>query len=158
MDYIPYLEWCYGKKMKPVARRKECDIPDECTYPRCNAPKPYLYKNNGSKGQILCKMCSTAFSPEENRFTKPFTLRCPYCSRALIRKKERKQAANYCKKAALCVKPFVNHYGYKAGSVFTTDETYIKVHGVKGYVRLIMDAAKRSIIGYQASDNRGVDP
>lgn len=90
-DYIPYLEWRYGNKVKPVARRKECDIPDECACPRCNAPKPYLYKNNGSKGQILCKVCSTAFSPEENRFTKPFTLRCHYCSCALVRKKERKQ-------------------------------------------------------------------
>lgn len=256
-EYIPYLEWRYGKKIKPVARRKECDIPDDCTCPRCNAPKPYLYKNNGSKGQVLCKVCSTAFSPEENRFAKPFTLRCPYCSHALVRKKERKQfavhkcvnlqcpyylhnlqkvdkedlaqdygknkyklhyiyreftvdffrmdlnslpknasslkftkhsahvmslcltmrvnlglslrktaqalkdlygiqishqqVANYCKTAALCVKPFVDNYDYKTGSTFTADETYIKVRGIKGYVWLIMDAAKRSIIGYQTS-------
>ncbi len=255
-DYIPYLEWRYGKKIKPVARCKECDIPNDCACPRCNAPKPYLYKNNGSKGQILCKVCSTAFSPEENRFAKPFTLRCPYCSRALVRKKERKrfavhkcvnpkcpyylhnlkkvdkedlregydknkyklhyiyreftvdffrmdlkslpkgasslqftkhsahvmslrltlrktsqslkglygirishqQVANYCRTAAMCVKPFVNRYDYQTGSTFTADETYIKVRGVKGYVWLIMDAAKRSIIGCQASDNRGVGP
>lgn len=263
-DYIPYLEWRYGKKVKPVARRKECDIPDDCTCPRCNAPMPYLYKNNGSKGQILCKVCSTAFSPEGNRFAKPFTLRCPYCSHVLVRKKERKQfavhkcvnlqcpyylhnlqkvdkqdlaqdygknkyrlhyiyreftvdffrmdlnslpgnasslkftkhsphvmslcltmrvnlglslrktaralkdlygiqishqqVASYCKTAALCVKPFVDNYEYKTGSTFTADETYIKVRGIKGYVWLIMDAAKRSIIGYQTSDNRGVGP
>ena len=37
-DYIPYLEWRYGKKLKPVTRRKECDIPDACTCPRCSAP------------------------------------------------------------------------------------------------------------------------
>ena len=209
-------------------------------------------------------MCSAAFSPEENRFPKPSTLRCPYCSRALVCKKERKQfavhkcvnpkcpyylhnlkkvdkedlkedygknkyklhyiyreftvdffrmdlnslpknasslkftkysahtmslcltlrvnlglslrktsqalkdlygirishqqIANYCKTAAMCVKPFVDHYDYKAGSVFTADETYIKVRGIKGYVWLIMDAAKRSIIGCQTSDNRGVGP
>lgn len=263
-EYIPYLEWRYGKKVRPVARRKECDIPDSCTCPRCNAPKPYLYKNNGAKGQVLCKVCSTAFSPEENRFTKPLTLRCPYCSRTLVRKKERKQfavhkcvnpecpyylhnlkkvdkedlkedygknkyklhyiyreftvdffrmdlnslpknasslkfskhsayvmslcltlrvnlglslrrtaqalkdlygiqishqqVANYCKTAALCVKPFVDHYDYGTGSTFTADETYIKVRGIKGYVWFIMDAAKRSIIGYQASDNRGIGP
>ena len=48
-DYIPYLEWKYGKKIKPVSRRSECDIDDNCACPRCNAPKPYLYKNNGSK-------------------------------------------------------------------------------------------------------------
>ena len=68
------------------------------------------------------------------------------------------QVANYCKTAALCIKPFVDHYDYKTGNVFTADETYIKIRGVKAYVWFIMDAAKRSIIGYQISDNRGVGP
>ena len=66
--------------------------------------------------------------------------------------------ANYCKTAAICVKPFVDHFDYKTGTVFTADETYIKIRGVKGYIWFIMDAAKRSIIGYQISDNRGVGP
>lgn len=68
------------------------------------------------------------------------------------------QIANYCKTAAVCVKPFVNNYNYNVGNVFTADETYIKVRGIKGYIWFIMDAATRSIIGYQASDNRGVGP
>ena len=38
------------------------------------------------------------------------------------------------------------------------DETYIKVRCIKTYVWLIMNAACRSIIGYQVSDNRGVGP
>lgn len=38
------------------------------------------------------------------------------------------QIANYCKTAAVCIKPFVDNYDYKSGNVFTTDETYIKVH------------------------------
>ena len=66
--------------------------------------------------------------------------------------------ANYCKTAALCVKPFVDNYDYRTGSTFTADETYIKIRGVKAYIWFIMDAAKRSIIGYQVSDNRGVGP
>lgn len=66
--------------------------------------------------------------------------------------------ANYCKSAALCIKPFVDHYDYGTGKVFTADETYIKIRGVKAYVWFLMDAAKRSIIGYQVSDNRGVGP
>lgn len=41
---------------------------------------------------------------------------------------------------------------------FTADETCIKVRSIKGYVWLIMDVAKRSITGYQVSDNRGVGP
>jgi len=66
--------------------------------------------------------------------------------------------ANYCKTAAICVKPFVDNYDYGTGKVFTADETYIKIRGIKTYIWFIMDATKRSIIGYQVSDNRGVGP
>lgn len=68
------------------------------------------------------------------------------------------QVANYLKTAAICVKPFVDNYDYQVGDVFTADETYIKIRGIKSYIWFIMDAAKRSIIGYQISDNRGVGP
>ena len=68
------------------------------------------------------------------------------------------QVANYCKTASICIKPFVDNYDYGTGKVFTADETYIKIRGVKTYIWFIMDAAKRSIIGYQVSDNRGVGP
>lgn len=68
------------------------------------------------------------------------------------------QIANYCKTASLCVKPFVDNYDYSAGNTFTADETYIKVRGIKTYIWFIMDAARRSIIGYRVSDNRGVGP
>ena len=66
------------------------------------------------------------------------------------------QIANYCKTAAVCIKPFTDNYDYNVGRAFTADETYIKIRGVKGYVCFIMDAAKRAVIGYQISDNRGV--
>ena len=68
------------------------------------------------------------------------------------------QVANYCTTDAICVKPFTDSYDYKVGKVLTADETYIKIRGVKGYIWFIMDAAKRSILGYQISDNRGVGP
>lgn len=68
------------------------------------------------------------------------------------------QTANYCKTAALCIKPFVDQYPYQKGEVFTTDETYIKIRGIKSYVWFIMNVATRSIIGCQISDNRGVGP
>ena len=262
-ELIPYFEKRYGRKIRPVSRRSECDIPDDCSCPRCNAPKPFLYKNNGSKGQILCKVCAARFSPSESRFS-CVKLRCPHCGNALVPKKDRKhftvhkcvnpkcpyylhnlkkvdkadldedygknkyklhyiyreftmdffsmdlntlprnasslkfskhnahvmslcltlhvnlglslrktsqalkdlynisishqQIANYCKTAAICVKPFVDQYPYEKGDVFTADETYIKIRGIKNYVWLIMNAATRSIIGYQVSDNRGVGP
>ena len=68
------------------------------------------------------------------------------------------QIANYCKTAAICIKPFVDNYDYKPGNTFTADETYIKIRGIKAYIWFIMDAASRSILGYQVSDNRSVGP
>lgn len=68
------------------------------------------------------------------------------------------QVANYCKTAALCIKPFVDSYDYGVGQTVTADETYIKIRGKKGYIWFIMEAVKRSIIGYRISDNRGVGP
>ena len=261
---LPYFEQRYNVKIKPVSRRKECDIPENCSCPSCGAPQPYLYRNNGKAGQLKCKVCDTNFSSDENRFAKSYTLRCPHCGKTLTAKKERKhfilhkcvnpkcpyylhnlkkvdaadlaedygknkyklhyiyreftmdffsmdlntlpknasslkfskhnahvmslcltmhinlglslrktsqalrdlynisishqQIANYCKTAAVCIKPFVNQYPYEKNEVFTADETYIKVRGVKTYVWLIMNAATRSILGYHVSDNRGVGP
>ena len=66
--------------------------------------------------------------------------------------------ANYARTAALIIKPFVDNYDYEPSNTFVADKTYIKVHGVKGFVWFIMDAVSRSILGYQVSDNRGVGP
>ena len=41
---IPYFEHRYHVKIKPVSRRKECDIPQDCSCPSCGAPQPYLYR------------------------------------------------------------------------------------------------------------------
>lgn len=268
-DFMKYLEWHYKddyKPITPVRRRSECDIPEDCKCPKCNAPKIYLYKNNGSKGQIRCKVCQTTFHHEATDVLR-LKLRCPYCSHALTPKKDRKHfivhkcinpkcpyylrnlkkvekedlkepygknkyklhyiyreftidffkmdittlpknasslkftknnayimslclsyrvnlglslrktahamkdihgisishqmVANYCKTAAVCIKPFVDTYPYKKNSdhlTMTADETYIKVRGVKGFIWFIMNAATRVIIGYQVSDNRSVGP
>ena len=265
-DLIPYYQKRYGKTIKPMFRRTECDIPDDCTCPTCNAPKPYLSWNDGKKKkQIRCKVCLNLHSPsEDNRFSKSNKLRCPHCSNILVPKKNRKhfiihkcvntkcpyylhnlkkvdkkdlnedygknkyklhyiyrefqidffkmdlnslpknasslkfskfdqnilglclsykinlglslrktaqalndihgikishqQVANYLKTAAVCIKPFVDNYNYDVNNVFTADETYIKIRGIKGYIWFIMDAISRSIIGYQISNNRGVGP
>ena len=47
-DFIKYIKWRYDYDIKPIKRRSACDIPDELVCPYCNAPKDYLYKNNGS--------------------------------------------------------------------------------------------------------------
>lgn len=66
--------------------------------------------------------------------------------------------ANYALTAAAVIKPFVDTYDYTPSNILSDDETYIKVNGVKNYVWLIMDACKKSILGYQVSDTRDVGP
>lgn len=108
IDYkwlLEYYQLRYDKVIKPVSRRSDCDIPEECTCPRCNAPMPYLYKNNGSKGQLCCKICDTTFNPSENRFSKLHTLRCPYCSHSLEVKKNRKHFIIH-----KCINPKCSYY------------------------------------------------
>ncbi len=254
-DFMAYLAWRYKddyKPIKPVNRRLDCDIDENCKCPCCNAPYIYLYKNNGSKGQLWCKVCQTKFSPEENRHTS-LKLRCPYCTHTLVPKKDLKhfivhkcvnpncsyhvknlrkigkdvlqeehgkskyklhyiyreftldffkmdlnslpknasslkfskfdanimglcltmhvnlrmslrqtkyalkdlynidishqQVANYCKTAAICIKPFVDNYDYQTDNIMTADETYIKIRGVKAFIWFIMNPKNRSIIG-----------
>lgn len=87
---LEYYMIRYNKVVKPVKRRSDFDIPEDCTCPRCNAPMPYLFRNNGSKGQLCCKVCDTTFNPSENRFSKQHSLKCPYCSHSLVAKKDRK--------------------------------------------------------------------
>ena len=77
VDYqwlLEYYKLRYGKVVKPVARRSESNVPESCACPRCGAPSPYLYNNNGSRGQMCCKICSTTFNPSENRFSKQYSL------------------------------------------------------------------------------------
>lgn len=66
--------------------------------------------------------------------------------------------AKYVKTAATIVKPFVDSFDYKPTNYLAADETYIKVKKVKHYVWFIMDAVKKSILGYQVSDKRDLTP
>ena len=86
-DFIAYIKWKYDVTISPVKRRGECDIPNDYICPHCNAPKAYLYRNNGSNDQVLCKVCgksSSTFVPDT------IALFCPHCSHTLVPKKDRK--------------------------------------------------------------------
>lgn len=91
-DLIPYFEQRYDKNIKPTFRRGECDIPDNCTCPVCNAPKPFLTWNDGKKkSRIRFKVCLNRHSLSvDSRFSKTHKLRCPHCSRILEPIKNRK--------------------------------------------------------------------
>jgi transposase-like protein len=62
--------------------------------------------------------------------------------------------SNYAKTAAALVQPFVDNFDYKPTNSLSGDETYIKVKGVRHYVWFVMDAIKKSILGYQVSSSR----
>ena len=66
--------------------------------------------------------------------------------------------ANYAITAAAVIKPFTDTFDYKPSNILSADETYIKVKGIIHYVWIIMDACKKSILGYQVSDTRAVGP
>ena len=111
-----YYTWKYGKPVKPVRRRSECNIPEDCSCPACKAPQPYLYRNNGKAGQLMCKVCGTLFSPDENRFSRTLSLKCPYCSHTLTRKKDRKHFIIH-----KCVNPKCPYYLHNLKKVDKAD-------------------------------------
>lgn len=115
-DLNSYYEWKYGKPIKPINRRSECNIPEYCTCPSCKAPQPYLYRNNGKAGQLMCKICDTKFSPYENRFSKTHSLKCPYCSHSLSPKKNRKHFIIH-----KCINPKCPYYLHNLSKVDKDD-------------------------------------
>ena len=50
----------------------------------------YLYKNNGDKGQLLCKVCGDRFFADADPVEKHMVFRCPFCGNALVPVKSRK--------------------------------------------------------------------
>lgn len=102
LDYqqlLNHYQTKHGKELKPVRRHKNSvvKVPKTMTCPKCSAPEPYLYANNGTKGQYQCKVCACLFS-KKNRFLKEAVLKCPHCLKTLERIKERKDFYVYkCK-------------------------------------------------------------
>ena len=106
------------------------------------------------------------FSPHILGLCLTYLINCGMSTRATSRvmrevhgvKISHTQIANYATTAAYCVKPFVDSFDYKPTNYLAADETYTKVKGVKHYVWFIMDAIKKSIIGYRTSDSRDTVP
>jgi transposase-like protein/uncharacterized protein YbaR (Trm112 family) len=61
---------------------------------------------------------------------------------------------NYTNTVATIVKPFVDLFDYKPSKILTGDETYGKIKGIRHYTWLVMDACKKSILGYRVSYTR----
>ena len=106
------------------------------------------------------------FSPHILGLCLTYLINCGMSTRATSRvmrevhgvKISHTQIANYATSVAYCIKPFVDSYDYKPTNYLAADETYTKVKGSKRYVWFIMDAIKKSILGYRTSDSRDVSP
>lgn len=106
------------------------------------------------------------FSPHIMGLALTYLINCGMSTRATARvlrevhgvKISHTQIANYATTAAYCVKPFVDSYDYKPTNYLSADETYTKVKGSRRYVWFIMDAIKKSILGYRSSSSRDTTP
>ena len=114
-DLISYYEKRYNKKINPIKRHRETNIPDDCHCPKCGAPKDYIYKNNGSKGQYFCKVCDYKFSEDSSRYSQA-KLTCPHCGKILVAKKKRKHFIVH-----KCVNPKCPYYIYNLKKVDKKD-------------------------------------
>ena len=127
VDYnllIQYYKERYSYTIKPVNRRTECNIHEDCRCPRCGAPLPYLYNNNGSKGQVLCKVCQASFNPV-NKYNKLVKLCCPYCGHSLVHKKDRKHFIIH-----KCINPKCSYYLHNLKKV---DKEDLEDYGKNNY-------------------------
>ena len=106
------------------------------------------------------------FSPHIMGLCLTYLVNCGMSTRATSRvmrevhgvKISHTQIANYATTVAYCIKPFVDSYDYKPTNYLAADETYTKVKGSRRYVWFIMDAIKKSILGYRSSDSRDTTP
>ena len=85
-----------GKKVSPIKRKSGKVPPVGCRCAVCNAPRKFLYLNNGKlSSQVLCKICkNTSPTHQPKRKKKPVYF-CPYCSYALFKWKACRQHTTY---------------------------------------------------------------
>jgi putative transposase len=85
-----------GKPIKPVQLRNGKTFPPGCKCNHCNAPKAYLYFNNGKlQSQVKCKICGKTSSTDNTKRERKTKYRCPHCSNTLFKWKQSKQSTIY---------------------------------------------------------------
>ncbi|EGD48929.1 hypothetical protein Cpap_3356 [Ruminiclostridium papyrosolvens DSM 2782] len=84
----------------------------------------------------------------------PVVFICPHCGHTL----ELKKTVSILIFTNASTKPFVDNFDYKPSNHLAADETYTKVKGDRHYVWFVMDALKKSILGYQISYTRDIGP
>lgn len=70
----------HKRKIKPVGRRGGAEPPSGCRCQHCNAPRKYLYMNNGKKNdQVQCKICRRTSPTHRLRRKSKTKYWCPHC-------------------------------------------------------------------------------
>lgn len=93
-----------GKIIKPVQFRNGKKPPNGCRCSHCNAPKRYLYLNNGKlQSQVKCKICEKTSPTHGNKRKLKAKYLCPYCSSALFKWKESRQSTIFKCPSYSCV-------------------------------------------------------
>ena len=84
------------KKILPVKRRGRHAPPVGCRCTVCNAPRKFLYLNNGNlSSQVLCKICGSTSPTHLIKREKNGVYLCPYCTYILFKWKESGQHTTY---------------------------------------------------------------
>lgn len=74
-----------NRKLTPIKRRKGSAVPPPgCRCEHCNAPRKYLYMNNGRRSsQVLCKICKETSPTHRVRRESKAKYWCPHCGAPL---------------------------------------------------------------------------
>jgi putative transposase len=75
-----------GTLIKPIKTRSGKELPAGTRCSHCNAPKHYLYLNNGKlASQTRCKICGKTSSLNQSKHKQKAKYYCPHCSYALFK-------------------------------------------------------------------------
>jgi transposase-like protein/uncharacterized protein YbaR (Trm112 family) len=77
-----------GRTLKPINNQTQRKLNYHGQCPACDAPSDYLYENNVSRGQMMCKVCKKTFTIHSAQLN-TIRIACPYCDRSLEQVKER---------------------------------------------------------------------
>jgi len=108
-----------GKPIKPIASRNANKVPPKCKCQNCNAPRKFLYINNGKLlSQVKCKICGKTTSINSTKRKPKAKFLCPYCSSALFKWKQSKLSTIY-----KCPSYHCPHYSQNKRSLTDEEKT-----------------------------------
>jgi len=86
MNLLEAYKRKHGKALAPIKRRGSQVPPVGCRCGHCDAPRKYLWVNNGTlSSQVRCKICNKTSSTHRSRRESMAKYWCPHCGCALFR-------------------------------------------------------------------------